>query len=239
MAFFRKIFDERAARFPDVARRPPLHRRDRARPGAQAVGRSTCIVTENMFGDILSDQTAALVGGMGMAPSGDIGDDHGAVPAVPRLGARHRRPGQGEPDGDDPVGGDDARLARRAAAATTRSRAAARRLERAVDERLRVGPRASVRVRRPRRHARDRRGDGRRSSDAHGDAARRRHRRRLLQPVPSRRAGARSRTWSSWRWCDRDRAKAQATPSVHALRATFTDAQRHARRRRGPISWTS
>ena len=34
------------------------------------------IVTENMFGDILSDQTAALVGGMGMAPSGDIGDEH-------------------------------------------------------------------------------------------------------------------------------------------------------------------
>ena len=34
------------------------------------------IVTENMFGDILSDQAAGLVGGMGMAPSGDIGDDH-------------------------------------------------------------------------------------------------------------------------------------------------------------------
>lgn len=35
------------------------------------------IVTENMFGDILSDLTAGLVGGMGMAPSGDIGDAHG------------------------------------------------------------------------------------------------------------------------------------------------------------------
>jgi 3-isopropylmalate dehydrogenase len=34
-------------------------------------------VTENMFGDILSDLTAGLVGGMGMAPSGDIGDEHG------------------------------------------------------------------------------------------------------------------------------------------------------------------
>jgi 3-isopropylmalate dehydrogenase len=34
------------------------------------------LVTENMFGDILSDLTAALVGGMGMAPSGDIGDAH-------------------------------------------------------------------------------------------------------------------------------------------------------------------
>ena len=34
------------------------------------------MVTENMFGDILSDLTASLVGGMGMAPSADIGDGH-------------------------------------------------------------------------------------------------------------------------------------------------------------------
>jgi len=33
-------------------------------------------VTENMFGDILSDLGAALVGGMGMAPSADIGDKY-------------------------------------------------------------------------------------------------------------------------------------------------------------------
>ena len=31
---------------------------------------------ENMFGDILSDLTAGLIGGMGMAPSADIGDTH-------------------------------------------------------------------------------------------------------------------------------------------------------------------
>jgi 3-isopropylmalate dehydrogenase len=35
------------------------------------------IVTENMFGDIISDMAAAFVGGMGMAPSGDIGYDYG------------------------------------------------------------------------------------------------------------------------------------------------------------------
>jgi 3-isopropylmalate dehydrogenase len=29
-----------------------------------------------MFGDILSDLTAGLIGGMGMAPSADIGDRH-------------------------------------------------------------------------------------------------------------------------------------------------------------------
>jgi len=34
------------------------------------------MVTENMFGDILSDLGAALIGGMGYAPSADIGDDH-------------------------------------------------------------------------------------------------------------------------------------------------------------------
>jgi 3-isopropylmalate dehydrogenase len=33
--------------------------------------------TENQFGDILSDLGAALVGGMGLAPSADVGDKHG------------------------------------------------------------------------------------------------------------------------------------------------------------------
>ena len=34
------------------------------------------LVTENMFGDILSDLGAGLMGGMGMAPSADVGDRH-------------------------------------------------------------------------------------------------------------------------------------------------------------------
>jgi 3-isopropylmalate dehydrogenase len=34
------------------------------------------LVTENMFGDILSDLGAGLIGGMGFAPSADIGDSH-------------------------------------------------------------------------------------------------------------------------------------------------------------------
>lgn len=34
------------------------------------------MVTENMFGDILSDLAAGLIGGMGYAPSADIGDKH-------------------------------------------------------------------------------------------------------------------------------------------------------------------
>ncbi len=34
------------------------------------------IVTTNLFGDILSDASAGLVGGLGLAPSGNIGDEH-------------------------------------------------------------------------------------------------------------------------------------------------------------------
>ena len=40
------------------------------------------IVTSNLFGDILSDEGAGLVGGLGLAPSGNIGDDHGLFEPV-------------------------------------------------------------------------------------------------------------------------------------------------------------
>jgi isocitrate dehydrogenase (NAD+) len=47
------------------------------------------IVTTNLFGDILSDLTAGLVGGLGLAPSGNIGDEvslfeavHGTAPDI-------------------------------------------------------------------------------------------------------------------------------------------------------------
>jgi 3-isopropylmalate dehydrogenase len=74
-AFFRKIFDECAARYPDVAT-------DRIYVdacSAMLVRRPwdfDVMVMENMFGDIISDLTAGLIGGMGMAPSADIGDKH-------------------------------------------------------------------------------------------------------------------------------------------------------------------
>ena len=76
MAFFRKIFDERAAAFPDIEARH--HYVDAtALDLIRKPWEFDVLVTENMFGDIISDQTAALVGGMGMAPSADIGDHHG------------------------------------------------------------------------------------------------------------------------------------------------------------------
>jgi isocitrate/isopropylmalate dehydrogenase len=51
------------------------------------------IVTTNMFGDILSDEAAGLVGGLGMTPSGNIGDEnamfepiHGTAPRLAGTG---------------------------------------------------------------------------------------------------------------------------------------------------------
>ncbi len=75
MAFFRRVFEQRAARFPQVAA-------ESAYVDATALNlvmkpwAFDVMVTENMFGDILSDLAAGLIGGMGMAPSGDIGDRH-------------------------------------------------------------------------------------------------------------------------------------------------------------------
>jgi 3-isopropylmalate dehydrogenase len=74
-AFWRDIFDDVAARYPDI-------QADYAYVDAMALymvqrpGDWDVMVTENMFGDILSDLGAGLMGGLGMAPSADIGDDH-------------------------------------------------------------------------------------------------------------------------------------------------------------------
>ena len=74
-AFFRRIFDECAARHPEVA----TERLYVDACAAMLVRRPwdfDVLVMENMFGDIISDLTAGLIGGMGMAPSADIGDAH-------------------------------------------------------------------------------------------------------------------------------------------------------------------
>jgi len=74
-AFFRGIFDEEAARRPDLTA-------DHAYVDATALWMVQkpwdfdVLVTENMFGDILSDLGAGLMGGLGLAPSADIGLDH-------------------------------------------------------------------------------------------------------------------------------------------------------------------
>jgi 3-isopropylmalate dehydrogenase len=74
-AFFRRVFYEVAADYAEVAA-------DHVYIDAAAMylvrqpGSWDVLVTENMFGDILSDLAAGLIGGMGMAPSADIGDRH-------------------------------------------------------------------------------------------------------------------------------------------------------------------
>lgn len=75
MAYFRGIFFEIAREFPDV-KTDVVYVDAASLYLVQRPETFDVMVTENMFGDILSDLAAGLVGGMGMAPSGDIGDRH-------------------------------------------------------------------------------------------------------------------------------------------------------------------
>jgi len=75
LAFFRKIFCEIAEHYPEIETET-IYIDATALYLVQRPESFDVIVTENMFGDILSDLAAGLVGGMGMAPSGDIGDTH-------------------------------------------------------------------------------------------------------------------------------------------------------------------
>ncbi len=73
--FFKQIYDNIAKKYPDVEkdyaivdaftqwliRRPEFY---------------DVVVTTNMFGDIITDLGAVLQGGLGMAPAGNIGDEH-------------------------------------------------------------------------------------------------------------------------------------------------------------------
>ncbi|MGH9719838.1 MAG: isocitrate/isopropylmalate dehydrogenase family protein [Bryobacteraceae bacterium] len=75
MAYFRSIFDQVSREFPSV-RAEHVYVDAAALYLVRTPERFDVLVTENLFGDILSDLTAGLAGGMGMAPSGDIGDEH-------------------------------------------------------------------------------------------------------------------------------------------------------------------
>jgi 3-isopropylmalate dehydrogenase len=88
MAFFRRIYDEIAPDFTDIET-------DYNYVDAQALDlirrpwEFDVLVTENMFGDILSDLAGGLVGGMGMAACAEIGDNtglfqpaHGSAPDI-------------------------------------------------------------------------------------------------------------------------------------------------------------
>jgi 3-isopropylmalate dehydrogenase len=92
MAYFRKIFNDLAQEYRDVTT-------DSVYVDAAALylvrkpGAFDVLLAENMFGDILSDLAAGLVGGMGMAPSADLGDQyavfqpsHGSAPDIAGQG---------------------------------------------------------------------------------------------------------------------------------------------------------
>jgi 3-isopropylmalate dehydrogenase len=92
MAYFRRIFQEIAVDYPDVQTEcvyvDAMALYLLTRPQVYDV-----VVTENMFGDILSDLAAGLIGGMGYAPSADIGDkwavfqpSHGTAPDIAGKG---------------------------------------------------------------------------------------------------------------------------------------------------------
>ena len=71
----RGIFYERAAKHPD-AQADHAYVDAFAMHMVQKPWTIDVAVTENMFGDILSDLGAALMGGLGYAPSADIGAEH-------------------------------------------------------------------------------------------------------------------------------------------------------------------
>ena len=91
-AFMREVFHAEAARHPDIEARH--HYVDAM--ALDLVRRPwdfDVLPTENLFGDILSDLGAGLVGGMGFAPSADIGDanglfqpSHGTAPDIAGQG---------------------------------------------------------------------------------------------------------------------------------------------------------
>ena len=90
---WRRVVREVAADYPDVEVSDMLVD-NAAMQLASAPEQFDVIVTENMFGDILSDLAAAVTGGLGLAPSASLGDRgpgvfepvHGSAPDIAGRG---------------------------------------------------------------------------------------------------------------------------------------------------------
>ena len=90
---WRRVIREVAADYPDVEVEDMLVD-NAAMQLASAPEQFDVIVTENMFGDILSDLAAAMTGGLGLAPSASLGDSrpgifepvHGSAPDIAGRG---------------------------------------------------------------------------------------------------------------------------------------------------------
>jgi len=81
MAFWRKCFNNVADHYPDIQKNyvytDAMAFMQIVRPHLFDV-----VVAENMFGDIISDLGAGTIGGMGIAPSADLGDEFGLFQPV-------------------------------------------------------------------------------------------------------------------------------------------------------------
>ncbi|MEL7237224.1 MAG: isocitrate/isopropylmalate family dehydrogenase, partial [Planctomycetota bacterium] len=91
-AFFRKVFFEVAAEHPDISA-DAVYVDAMSMYLIQNPSAFDVMVMENEFGDILSDAAAAIVGGLGLGPSAEIGDNralfqpsHGSAPDIAGQG---------------------------------------------------------------------------------------------------------------------------------------------------------
>ena len=87
-ALWRRVFDEVAREFPDVESER-LYADAASMLMTQHPEDYHVVVAENFLGDLFSDLAAAYVGGLGMAPSGEIGEgvglfqpSHGSAPTI-------------------------------------------------------------------------------------------------------------------------------------------------------------
>ena len=108
---WRRIVDEVGEEYPEV-------RVDYCHIDAATIymvtdpARFDVIVTDNLFGDILTDEAGAVTGGIGLSASGNLNPSRVPlhVRARARLCPRHRGTGHGGPDRDHLLGRADARL---------------------------------------------------------------------------------------------------------------------------------
>ena len=87
-AFFRQVFFEVAKQYPDI-HADAVYVDAMSLYMVQEPDAYDVLVMENQFGDILSDLGAGLVGGLGMAPSAELGvghalfqPSHGSAPTI-------------------------------------------------------------------------------------------------------------------------------------------------------------
>jgi len=76
LAFFRKVFFDVAKSFPDIESNA-VYVDAMSLYMVQNPWDFDVLVMENQFGDILSDLGAGIVGGLGLGPSAEIGEEHG------------------------------------------------------------------------------------------------------------------------------------------------------------------